>query len=179
MKPTTPSSHTWTSVLLAGFASAALVIGGDGAVRAKVEPPDTFIGSGGNDYRLPTTSTGFRIGGQIPQPLVPGRTVRVNLRLANPTRVDLAVTRLEIEVAALGLDGQATTCSLDNFAVKATQLTPPLTLPARSGGTLRELGLKGWRWPRIGLLNLPVNQDECQGVTLSLEYHGRARQARP
>jgi hypothetical protein len=50
-----------------------------------------------------------------------------------------------------------------------------MQLDAETRGTLRSLDLARWRWPRIGLLNLPVNQDDCKGVDLTLSFDGSAR----
>lgn len=174
MKRTTRSGHASTLVLLVGFTAAALALGGDVSNPVQADAQSS-VGSGATGELLPVVTTGFTIGGDITRTLSPGRMVRMNLRLTNTTHVDLALSDLTVQVTGVSDAGEPTTCRPDEFVVRPAQLNPRLTLDARSNGTLRSLGLPRSSWPRIGLLNLPVNQNDCMGISLSLTYVGSAR----
>jgi hypothetical protein len=179
MNRSTRSVFASSLVLLSGFGAAfAMYFGGASSPEPADAQPATVSGGGGSTEILPVPDAGFMIAGEVSQQLIPGRVVRVNLRLTNATRVDLAVTRLAVKVTAITKGGRTSTCLPTDFVVRPATFATALPLDARTTGSLRGLGLHQSRWPRIGLLNLPVNQDDCKGVTLTLSFVGSARPVR-
>jgi hypothetical protein len=181
MKRSTLSGHVSSLVLLVGLsASATLGLTGDvysaGHVTTSAQTRTWAVtGSGEGAETLPVVTTGFRISGKVPGMLVPGRVVPMNLRLTNTMYVDLRVRRLAVTVTEVHKDGLPSTCRPADFSTRPAQLDRALPLHADTAGTLKALGLPRWRWPRIGMLNLPVNQDDCKNVTLALTFQGAAR----
>ncbi|HKO39045.1 MAG TPA: hypothetical protein VJU14_11830 [Solirubrobacterales bacterium] len=88
--------------------------------------------------------------------------------ISNPNDVPVQVTKLTVELGA----GPAT-CPPENFELTPAGLSPasPLTIPA--GGTAG-LPAGNVSAPAIGMLNLPVDQDPCQGTRLQLVFRGEA-----
>lgn len=173
------SIHATSLVLLASFAAAfAMYFGGASSQDAAEAQSSTVTGSGGTSERVPVETTGFMIGGEVNRQLIPGRLVRMNLRLTNTMQMDLLVTRLVVRITKVTRNGRPSTCEPANFVLRGATFATALPLDARTNGNLRGLGLHPTRWPRIGLLDLPVNQDDCKGVTLTLSYVGSARPVR-
>lgn len=179
MKRSSRSVQAATLVLLSGFAAAfALYVGGASNPDAAEARTATITGAGGTFERLPIETTGFMIGGEVNRQLIPGRLVRMNLRLTNTMNLDLAITRLVVRITKVTKGGRTSACEPENFVLRGATFVTALPLDARTNGSLRELGMHRTRWPKIGLLDLPVNQDECQGVRLTLSFVGSARPVR-
>jgi hypothetical protein len=108
--------------------------------------------------------------------LQPGSSQALNLSLRNPNRVGISVTRLVASVSGVAAPRAtaAQPCGVADFVVQQYRGPYPLALPPRSTRTLAELGIAPSAQPRIALLNRPVNQDRCQGATLTLAYGGTA-----
>lgn len=103
-------------------------------------------------------------------PLYPGEPAQqVPLAIHNPNPVQIEVTSLTAAVSA-----SPAGCSDDNFALTAANVSEatPLLVPAE--GTV-ELPAGSASAPAIALLDLPVNQDACQGAELQLALSGEAR----
>jgi hypothetical protein len=181
MKRFAASAHASTLVLLAGFTAAAFGLGGDelslspAQARTSDGQLSTVVASAEAADGVPVETSGFMIGGDVRRPLVPGSRVPVNLRLTNTMHHDLRVNRLTITVTDVRKAGRRSTCRPADFVVRPARLDRPVRLDAGVRGTLRSLRLAPWRWPRIGMLNLPVNQDDCKGVELTLTFDGSAR----
>ena len=47
-----------------------------------------------------------------------------------------------------------------------------LVLPGHGLTDLARLAVPSWRWPRLKMRNLPVNQDGCKDAQLTLGYLG-------
>jgi len=102
-------------------------------------------------------------------PLYPGDPAQpVPLAIANPNPVPIEVTSLTAAI------GDAPGCAAGNFELGASNVSveAPLVVPAE--GTV-ELPSSGTSSPSIALLDLPVNQDACQGAELELALSGEAR----
>ena len=115
----------------------------------------------------------FTIGGSLTgtAALSPGTSAPLNLSLTNPNPQTLTVTNLTITVASTSA-GAA--CAPSNFTV--TPFTKyPLTLAGNSSTTLTQAGIADADLPRIGLIDLPQNQDGCRRVTINLAYSGTAQ----
>ncbi len=102
-------------------------------------------------------------------PLYPGDPAQpLPLAIGNPNSVPIEVTRLTAAI------GDAPGCAAGNFELGASNVSAeaPLVVPAE--GTV-ELPSAGISPPSIALLDLPVDQDACQGVELELALSGEAR----
>ena len=113
----------------------------------------------------------FRISGVAAAPLAPGLAVPLDLELENPHRFAIRVTNLSV-----GLDDSTSepACSgSSNYTVAQYSGSYPLRL-APGKQRLSELTGSARLYPRVGMRDLPVRQDECKGARLSLLYHGTA-----
>ena len=103
-------------------------------------------------------------------PLYPGDPAQqVPLAIGNPNSTPIEVTGLTATVADAPPD-----CGAENFELTAASASEgtPLVVPAE--GTV-ELPSGSSSAPSIALLDLPVNQDACQGAELELALSGEAR----
>lgn len=102
--------------------------------------------------------------------LYPGaapQTLPVVLRNPNPVPIYVTALRVAVTADPLGCD------SVTNLALIPSNASPaaPLTLPA--GGSVG-LPAGSVAAPAIGLRDLPVNQDACQGARFPLAFFGEA-----
>jgi hypothetical protein len=93
----------------------------------------------------------------------------VPLRIDNPNPVPIEVTRL-----TASLTGAPPGCAADNFSLTGSSASEatPLVVPAEGAVELPGGSASA---PAIALLDLPVNQDACQGAQLELSLSGEAR----
>lgn len=98
--------------------------------------------------------------GDPPQP--------VPILVTNPNSVPIEVTSLTIAIA-----GDPRNCSAENFALTPSSVSPtaPLTVPANSSVGLPTATASA---PTVGMLNLSLNQDACQGAEVPLAFDGEA-----
>lgn len=121
------------------------------------------LSSSGN--RLPFTISG-NAGGQL-YPGAPPR--RIALTLSNPNRDAIFVTALTVTVT-----GSPPGCPAEgNLRLTQSSVsgTTPVQVPAEGSVTLPTQGVSA---PTIALLDLPVNQDACRGMSFGLTYSGSA-----
>lgn len=103
-------------------------------------------------------------------PLYPGEPAQqVSLAIHNPNPAQIEVTSLTAAVAA-----SPSGCSAENFAFTAAGVSEEAPLVVPADGTV-ELPSGSASAPAIALLDLPVNQDACQGAELQLALSGEAR----
>jgi hypothetical protein len=112
----------------------------------------------------------FRIDGDLGRRLYPGMSAPVDLTLTNPHRFAIRVTRLTVAAEASTTGAR---CGTENFAVRQYAGPYPLTLPP-GGAQLSALVSDSRLWPRLGMRNLPINQDACKDAHLTLAYGGTA-----
>lgn len=117
---------------------------------------------------VPQTFANFPITGTLDRVLFMGTTARVNLAITDPFSSALTVTGLSVAVSATSNPA----CATSNFAVSQYSGAYPLTIPANTTKTLSQLGIATSTWPTVTLTDLPVNQDACKHVTLTLTYGG-------
>ena len=91
--------------------------------------------------------------------------------ITNPNDVPIYVTGI---TTTLALGPGASGCGLSNFEVLQSSVSGanPVTVPANGMVTLSG-SLDGYA-PRVRLIDLPVNQNACKGVVLSLGFTGSA-----
>ena len=107
-------------------------------------------------------------------PAHPMAPVRVDLTMSNPHEVAMTVSGLTITVDSITAphaDGHHL-CSVDDFMVEQPANGLRLVLPAGTSRSLSGLGIDHERWPRIGMVNRPLNQDGCKGALVALSYAG-------
>jgi hypothetical protein len=120
---------------------------------------------------LPVTGSGaeaFAVTGTLHGSLQPGATLPLELRIGNPNRQALVVSKLTVVLVSTSRPA----CKTSNFSIKPYSGTGPLRLPAGQHRTLDQLGVPASAWPQLSMLNLATNQDACKGVTLNLRYTG-------
>jgi hypothetical protein len=124
--------------------------------------------------RLAAGSASFRISGDTVEPISPGVMVPIDLRISNRHDVTLSVTRLVVamgQVTAPNADARRP-CSVADFALVQVRGALHLPLAAHSTKALGDLGVDRATWPRVGMVDRPVNQDGCKGASLTLSYTG-------
>ena len=133
-------------------------------------------GSGWNAYSHgPRVALGssIEISGTTRKWLHPGGSSRIYLGFAN--RGSKAVKLRHVRVTITGVDApradKGHPCTRADFRVRPMR-SRPFVLSAHASTSLFRLGIPGWQWPRLRMLNRPVNQDGCKGATLTLSYTG-------
>ena len=117
---------------------------------------------------LPTSGVPFTISGSVADlPIGVWRSVPV--KVTNPNSVTIYVSALQVNVGA----GPVTCPTKANIELQQANVssTRTLTVPAGATVTLTDAGFTP---PRMQLMNLPVNQDGCKGVSFPLTYSGTA-----
>lgn len=156
-----------TALLAAATAVAAVAVtSGD-----RGEVPGTGV-DGHADVRLGARS--FRITGDAVRPLSPGRSAPINVRFANPHGAPLRVTGLRVRVRAVSAPNSDAhhRCSRRDYTVRQVRPGFAVRVPGHVTRSLSGLGVRRKAWPRVGMLNRPVNQDGCKGASLTLAYVG-------
>lgn len=102
--------------------------------------------------------------------LFPGHPAQqVSLVVSNPNSEPIEITGLTVAIG-----DETPSCPAENFALTQSNVSPttPLVIPADASLELPSAGISA---PTIGMLNLPVNQDPCQGAEVPLVFSGEAR----
>jgi len=92
------------------------------------------------------------------------------VRIINPNPAPIEVTSLTVTVAP-----EPSACPAEpNFEVTPSSLSPatPLTVPA---GSTARLPTATATAPAVGMRELPIDQNACQGATVHLDFSGEAR----
>ncbi|HJP79773.1 MAG TPA: hypothetical protein VJ914_36210 [Pseudonocardiaceae bacterium] len=118
------------------------------------------------NFTISGNATGALAPGVPPQPL--------NLTLANPNNQKLAISNLTVTVSRTSA---GTACGPANFVVTQYRGSYPLNLAGRQTASLAQLGIASSAFPTVGMLDLPTNQDACQGATVNLVYSGSGQGA--
>ncbi len=117
----------------------------------------------GLPFTITTTGTG--------EPLYPGGPPEnVPLTIQNPNAEPLYVTSLAVSVSNSppGCDGAQNLLIVQSSASETT----PVVVPANGSATLPTQGVTA---PTVQMLELPVNQDECEGAAFRFSYSGTGR----
>jgi uncharacterized membrane protein len=135
--------------------------------------------SGPRTHSTPVTlvvqqTVAFSISGDLTSAVLsPGSSPQaLNVSISNPYPTTLLVSNLGVTVRSAtsqpGCSGTA------NYTVSQYSGGYPLSIPANSTRTLSQLVADSSKWPTLGMLDLPTNQDSCKGATITLDYTGMA-----
>jgi hypothetical protein len=96
----------------------------------------------------------------------------INLEVTNPYDIPLLVTDVSVTVRDLSAPhaDRDTPCVIGDYAVDQASSHLVVTVAARATRSLDDLGVAPGTWPRVGMVDRPVNQDGCKGASLTLDY---------
>ncbi len=132
-------------------------------------------GSGDSSHQH--LSDDFVISGTTTPRMEPGVAAPLDLSLTNTGAVPIRVSSLTVTVRGVTAPNADADhpCSAADFAVHQAAEGLDLSLSAGETQRLSALQLPVASWPRIRLMNLPVNQDGCKQATLTLDYSGAGK----
>jgi hypothetical protein len=123
----------------------------------------------------------YTITGNVTTPLYPGRApASINVNFTNPNTgnggygsagVRVASFKVSISHVSAPAATRLLPCAISDFAVTQFSGVYPFLIP-HGTSSLQSLGFAATTWPRIRLLNRPVNQDGCKGATITLSFSG-------
>jgi hypothetical protein len=118
----------------------------------------------------------YKLSGNAVDQLWPGTSPVIHWAITHPNPLALrfnsltaAITRLSAPWATPALP-----CSPSDFAIQQYSGPYPVVIPPSSTRSLQQLGIPSPDWPRIAIIDLPTDQDGCQGASLTLTYDARA-----
>jgi hypothetical protein len=116
----------------------------------------------------------FTISGTLPRLLAPGIAAPLDLVLTNPHPDDLAISNLRTELTAVDAPqaDAAHPCTTDDFAVTQFSGSYGFEVASATTASLSDLGIPESLWPRVAMVDRPVNQDGCKGASLALGFTG-------
>jgi hypothetical protein len=116
----------------------------------------------------------FSISGRTTRMLSPGVSAPLDLSLTNDHGSALTVGQLVVRVAAVLAPAAdaAHPCTLADFAVTQFGGAYGFLVRASTTSTLSALGIPAALFPRVAMINRPLNQDGCKHATLTLAYSG-------
>jgi hypothetical protein len=115
----------------------------------------------------------FSVGGDLLTPLYPGISEPDDLTFTNPNSFPITIASGGVSAANIAITSRQAGCGASNFAV-IQGLTASVTVPARqlTPVSLSDLLVSEGSWPVIEMLDTNMNQDACEGATLTLTYAG-------
>jgi hypothetical protein len=116
------------------------------------------------------------IAGSPARPLLPGAVVPIDLVLTNARGSRLVVTGVNVTIQRLNAPraDAAHPCTTADFTISQFSGSYGFALAPSSTRSLADLGIAPDHWPALSMLDRPVNQDGCQGATISLAYGATA-----
>lgn len=160
---TTPVAAGLTLALVVGFAAvsaAAALLDRRAGIRAR------------SAHAMPKQER-FTINGRLARPLRPGKSGALNLRLTNPHRYSLRVTRLNISLSVDRAHARAGCARRANFRIQRLGIEEyPIRLYPRRTRSLYRSHARPL--PRLIMRKLPTNQDACKKARIRLRFTGRA-----
>ncbi len=130
------------------------------------------VGAGPGGSAPADSSAPFTIRGTTVDPISPGVMAPLNLEVTNLYDTPLLVTDLSVEVRNVSAPNadRDTPCVIGDYAVDQASRLLVVTVAARATRSLTDLGVARGTWPRVGMVDRPVNQDGCKGASLTLHY---------
>jgi hypothetical protein len=119
-------------------------------------------------------SANFTISGDLPMQLAPGLSAPVDLALTNPGASEIVISDLRVTLASVAAPNSDAghPCTVGDFSVSQFSGGYGFKLGTFSTRSLSQLGFPAQLWPRVGMLDRPLNQDGCKGAQLRLIYGG-------
>ena len=126
--------------------------------------------------RHPRVSQGMpvRITGTTRRAVSPGISSKVNLRFVNMSHRTVTLHHVRVRIVGIVAPhaDAAHPCVRADFRIRQMP-SRVLRVPSRQPIGLFDLGVLRRDWPRLTMLNRPVNQDGCKGASLKLGYRAR------
>ncbi len=175
----TKSSSTLTIHTITGTASGTYRVrlrARRGRVQRTTVVTLTIGGDGGTGSTTAVALPNYQLTGTAVDPLWPGIPGAIDLTVTNPNPLPLSFTNLTVSITAITAP-RATPllpCSSADFSVQQYSGPYPVVVPASSTASLQELGIPTAAWPQAAIIDLPTDQDGCQGASLTLAYSGQA-----
>jgi hypothetical protein len=113
----------------------------------------------------------IRLSGSLDTVLRPGHGGVVNVSLTNPNNAAVRVTTVTASLSSLTAPRAtaAHPCTLADFEL-VPYTGPGFMLMPRQTRTLAQLGVPTDQWPQVRMRDTALNQDGCQGATVSFSY---------
>ncbi|MDT0168087.1 hypothetical protein [Pseudarthrobacter sp. BRE9] len=125
---------------------------------------------------LDSTIKQFALSGSIPGSLSPGTSAGLDLQINNPNNKPLSLTNISVAVAGVSRSADAVAknlaCTPTDFSVTQYSGPYPVSVPAGTNKSLKDLGVSSSALPQVAMLDTSANQDGCKGATLQLTYSG-------
>jgi len=148
-----------------------------GGNNSNPNPDDDGEGNSNNEEENGASGF-FAIKGDVTEIISPGVMVPLDLEITNAQNFPLTVTGLAVTVRAVNAPnaGDGRPCSRADFAVDQTNQLE-FRVAAGASSTLSGLDFARYTWPKIGMLDRPVNQNGCKGASLTLHYAALGKRA--
>jgi hypothetical protein len=142
------------------------------AVESGPTAGTAIAGDGTGDAGLGDPSAPFTIVGNATEPISPGASAPLDLKLTNSHESPLSVTDLAVRVQKVSAPNadDAHPCAIADFTVGQASRSIKISVAAGATSTLSSLGFPRATWPHVGMLERSVNQDGCKGASLTLAY---------
>lgn len=121
------------------------------------------------------SSAPFVISGSITG-LQPGIPQPLDLSVRNPNPAAILIRSLTVAIQSVDAPRStaALPCTTADFSIRQFASLYPVVVPPSSTRTLSSLAIPSAALPQILLLQRTLNQDGCQGATVTLAYGGNA-----
>lgn len=131
---------------------------------------DSWWGDGNADQG--GSSAAFQIKGDAAAPVFPGVAVPIVLEFTNPHQQPMTVSHLRVSIRELRTPNadRDHPCTLNDYVLYQVSSAATMIVPPGTTAGFEKLGVPRREWPRIGMLNRPVDQDGCRGARLTLGY---------
>jgi hypothetical protein len=114
-----------------------------------------------------------RVTGVVDGKLTPGISVPVLVTIRNPNHRPVRMNRIRVKIVSVRTSQTAAQpCTKADFRVRQMPRRV-LRLPAGRTTDLAGLGVPAVSWPRLTMLNRPVNQDGCKDAVVRLRFKAR------
>jgi len=119
--------------------------------------------------------TSIELGGDAAGSLQPGTAVPLDLEITNRhlTRIDVADFQVEIATISAPFADERHPCTTEDYVITQARPDIAIAVAALSSQRLSASTLPAAEWPRVQMLDRPVNQDGCRGAELTLRYSAR------
>jgi len=127
-------------------------------------------------------TSSFTISGDQTRDLRPGVLLPLDLTLKNPTDKELSVGKIKVTLDAIDAPRATANrpCTAADFEVRQIGGgVADLRIEAKGAKKLSQLDVVPQQRPALSMVNRPVNQDGCQGATLTLGYQATGVEVNP